>query len=719
LAIAVACVLTIFGWQSPAEAVVSVNVSPTFNTVVTDGGAGGYEAFPDVTRLNDGRLMCAFYEGYSHISPPTASYPNGGRMMCVTSSNEGVSWSAPGVLYDTPLDDRDPSITQLPDGTLLCSYFNYSNETFQGAKLVRSSDMGVTWSTPQSLTPNSYAVSSPVRRLSNGRLVLGLYYENIAAGIAHGAVTLSDDSGTTWTAPIKLPNPSGKYLDAETDVIQRKDGKLWAIQRSSHSPAQYSTSSDLGNTWSDSQPLGFVAHCPYLLRTTHEGMILLGYRGYNTLDGSGPGFTALRYSLDECQTWSDPIVIDPLVGAYPSMVNLNDGSVLVTYYEEGNGSNIRSRVITITGLPEPSSVVMLISAFFGAVCYALRKRNARMNWRSGIASRSAHGFTLVELLVVITIIGILIALLLPAVQAAREAARRMQCSNNLKQIGVAVNNFESQYNALPPGAFFAENGQRREFSMFALIQPFVEAGNLSEQFDFTKRIYLSPNNLVIREQLPVYLCPSDDGAGRRYACTGPNDGKGRSNYAACFGSEDWLGPKWDGQNLWGSSFTSNPDSGLLETDGTFRIQGKKTGRGLNEIKDGTSYTVMASELLVGTVDEYVSVNPGQGGDMRGAWAYIEPGTSVYTHWLTPNSSAGDAITPAQCVSTPGMPCGVQLNANEGDDYAAARSRHPGGVNAVFVDGHVDFHSDNIDSNLWRALGTIQATQAWETVQTLQ
>ena len=173
----------------------------------------------------------------------------------------------------------------------------------------------------------------------------GLYYEDDAAGVAHGAVTVSDNGGATWSSPIDIPNPSGAFLDAETDVIQLTSGNLWAIQRSSHSPAQYSTSTDLGNTWSDSQSLGFVAQCPYLLRTEHENLILMAYRGYNTLDGSGTGFTALRYSLDECATWSDPIVVDTTVGAYPSMVNLNDGSVLITYYEEGAGSNIRARTI--------------------------------------------------------------------------------------------------------------------------------------------------------------------------------------------------------------------------------------------------------------------------------------------------------------------------------------------------------------------------------------
>jgi sialidase-1 len=371
--------LSFLGWQSAGHAV-SVTVSPTFNYVATDGGAGGYEAFPDVTRLRDGRLMTVFYEGYSHISPPTTSYPNGGRVMYATSANEGANWSTPRVLYDTPLDDRDPSITQLADGRLLSTYFTYANGGI-GTYLVESRDAGVTWSTPRQLASTPYFVSSPVRQLSNGRLALGLYSEG--NGVASGAVTLSDNGGTNWTAPIDIPNPSGAYLDAETDMIELKNGSLWAIQRSSNSPAQCSISTDAGLNWSDSQSLGFVAHSPYLLRTDHEGLILLGYRGF---DNSGHGFTALRYSLDECATWSDPITVDwNCSGAYPSMVNLNEGSVLATYYEEGGGSNIRSRVISISGLPEPSSIVMFVTGAMGLACHAWQRRlsNSRFPLRRG------------------------------------------------------------------------------------------------------------------------------------------------------------------------------------------------------------------------------------------------------------------------------------------------------------------------------------------------
>ena len=329
-----------------AKAGVAIDVGD-YSLVAADGGLGGYKAFPDICRLQDGRLMTVFYDGYGHISPPNSTYPNGGRISYVTSNDEGETWSPLGVLYDTPADDRDPQITQLPDGRLLCGYFNIGS----GAYLVSSNDAGSTWSSPSLLT-DSYYVSSPVRRMSDGKLVEGLYYEP-GDGTAHGAVTTSNDNGYTWTTPVDIPNPSGAYLDAETDVIELTDGTLWAVQRSSHSPAQYATSVDGGATWSESQPLDFVAHCPYLLRTEHNNVILMGYRGYYSLDGWGPGFTGLRYSLDECRTWSEAIEVDSVIGAYPSMVNLNDGSVFFTYYEEGGGSNIRGRRLVISDVPDP------------------------------------------------------------------------------------------------------------------------------------------------------------------------------------------------------------------------------------------------------------------------------------------------------------------------------------------------------------------------------
>lgn len=331
--------------------------APTFVYVCRDAGAGGYQAFPDVCRLQDGRLMAVFYAGYCHISFPSPDYPKGGRISCCMSSDEGRTWSKAETLYDGPDDDRDPSIVQLSNGQLVCNFFSLHRKASAdtpcadpfkepyaplGVWTVTSDDLGKTWSEPKQLYAPPYSCSSPVRKLSNGRLIMPLLADtseegpNPKRGVAFGAVGISDDGGRTWNKPVDIDN-AGVYLDAETDVIELRNGQLWAAERSSDSPACYATSSDNGNTWTKSQSLGFTAHCPYLLRATSDpDIILLGYR-------ASPGFTGLRYSLDECKSWSDPVTVDTCGGAYPSMVNLKDGSVLIVYYEEGTNSSIRAK----------------------------------------------------------------------------------------------------------------------------------------------------------------------------------------------------------------------------------------------------------------------------------------------------------------------------------------------------------------------------------------
>lgn len=301
--------------------------------VCEDAGAGGYEAFPDVCRLNDGRLMCVFYAGYGHVALPNAQLPKGGRICYCTSRDEGRTWTKAHVLYDGPDDDRDPSIVQLKNGKLICNFFSLAKSKDPkkpyeglGSWLVTSDDLGKTWSSPLPIS-KTYYCSSPIRELSTGRLILGLYKENDKT--AQGAVIYSDDGGKTWSKEIDIDN-GGKRLDAETDIIELKDGKLYAAQRDHMS---YATSADGGKTWTVSRPIGFAGHCPYFLRTK-DGIIILGHRLPKT---------SLHYSLDECRTWSKNVLIDDVIGAYPSMVNLKDGSVLVVYYEEGRGSNIRAK----------------------------------------------------------------------------------------------------------------------------------------------------------------------------------------------------------------------------------------------------------------------------------------------------------------------------------------------------------------------------------------
>lgn len=310
--------------------------------VATDASAGGYEAFPDVCRLDDGRLMCVYYAGYSHVSLPNDSHPRGGRVSCSFSSDEGRTWSEPQVLYDGPHDDRDPSIVQLSDGTIICNFFSLSRSAqpgksleFEGSLLVSSTDHGKSWSEPQ-LINREHACSSPIRVLQNGDLILGMYGER--NGVAYGGVVRSSDRGRTWTPMIKMDS-NGAYLDAETDIIQLQDGSLYAALRGGKgAQMHWSRSRDDGKTWTVCEPIGFPAHCPYLHRTA-DGMILLAHR---------IPATSLHYSLDECQTWSDNVQIDSSGGAYPSMVTLKDGSILIVFYEEGGQSNIRARRCTVS-----------------------------------------------------------------------------------------------------------------------------------------------------------------------------------------------------------------------------------------------------------------------------------------------------------------------------------------------------------------------------------
>ena len=317
-------------------------IAPSFIFVVKDAGAGAYEAFPDVCRLKDGRLMCVFYAGYGHVALPNKDLPRGGRISYCISQDEGRTWSKAKVLYDGPLDDRDPSILQLDDGPLICNFFSLGKSTkkgksfdFNGSWMVMSNDAGKTWSKPQLIDMN-HACSAPIRPLSNGSLILGMYGEK--DGIAYGAVTRSMDGSKTWSPLITIDN-NGAYLDAETDIIELQDGRLYAAQRGGKGDQMHwSASDDGGKTWTVSKPIGFPAHCPYLHRTT-DGIILLGHR---------IPATSLHYSLDECRTWSKNVHVDASGGAYPSMVNLKDGSVLIVYYEEGHRSSIRAKRFGVT-----------------------------------------------------------------------------------------------------------------------------------------------------------------------------------------------------------------------------------------------------------------------------------------------------------------------------------------------------------------------------------
>lgn len=328
-----------------------------------------------------------------------------------------------------------------------------------------------------------------------------------------------------------------------------------------------------------------------------------------------------------------------------------------------------------------------------------------------VRRRPLHGFTLVELLVVIAIIGILIALLLPAVQAAREAARRMQCANNLRQIGLALLNYESSLRGFPPGRICNPvfNPQYcTGWSPQARLLPYIEQGNVELLIQYDKSPFDSANTPVREACIAVFLCPSDKD---NFPGTATDHYfSGRTNYRASGGSQPgrFTGPLLTGRE---------ENNGMFVTNFSVRMA---------NVRDGTSNTVLFSEKVLGDGnDECVSpdsdwflidgshqaadeisgacrsLNPG---DMLGPsqqasrsgrnWVYGNYTPTRYNHVMPPNS-----------LSCSGSTGNINRHVNEYGSATTTSSRHPGGVNVVFVDGSTHFITDSIDLAAWRALGS--------------
>ncbi len=330
-----------------------------------------------------------------------------------------------------------------------------------------------------------------------------------------------------------------------------------------------------------------------------------------------------------------------------------------------------------------------------------------------------RAFTLIELLVVIAIIAVLIGLLLPAVQAAREAARRAQCVNNLKQLGLAVHNYHSVNNSLPPGRIWGPRPGRaaddfptifsgtQNTTWFCLMLSLFEQGPLANSFNYTLggEGYAGAglavaegffaNSTVSATKIGIFQCPSDrvnqfqiNPSYAGGALSGPVSSKG--NYAVSWGNTNW------GAHV-KTSLAAQHLRSAFGHDGRISIA---------SITDGTSNTVIIGEVLQGARF-----------DVRGMmWSSIGGGGSFMTR-TTPNGlvdylglrTGGDWLNNAPglfCINEPAQQLPCTPSAGDNDAFAGARSRHAGGVNVSFGDGSVRFVKNTISAPIWIGINTI-------------
>ena len=307
-----------------------------------------------------------------------------------------------------------------------------------------------------------------------------------------------------------------------------------------------------------------------------------------------------------------------------------------------------------------------------------------------------RGFTLVELLVVIAIIGVLVALLLPAVQAARESARRTQCLNNMKQWGIALHNHHDVLGTFPYGSTNdAHPNRRKTWIMF--VWPYIEQNTLADQGNPTVPFYNPPYTIhgtlngLCGKAVPAYLCPSDS-AGTRDQSSGTYQ-RTRGNYMV-----NWGNALYDDTRGAPSGTAINANFGPFYHMGGNRATPGESG--FRKITDGTSNTLMISESLKAKV--------ATDNDWRGD-IHNDDGVFRFHTVITPNSSSPDLISSTTFFTPnndPKMP--VALGSPQ---RAAARSRHPGGVNAVLCDGSVRFVSQNIALTTWMAMGSMAGHEA--------
>lgn len=300
-----------------------------------------------------------------------------------------------------------------------------------------------------------------------------------------------------------------------------------------------------------------------------------------------------------------------------------------------------------------------------------------------------RGFTLVELLVVIAIIGILIALLLPAVQAAREAARRSQCVNNLKQWTLAAHNFADTHKQYFPlggmnsGGTVEDGKTYQRITWHVFLWQFIEQTALAERYEYSQPFYVTDstgtyNMPLLRVEIPAYYCPSDKVSAKQ--ATSDFYWRMMGNYVANMGNTHLHQDAYDQSIFTGAPF------------------GIRHMYSFSEMRDGTSNTACFSEIIIASPDKI--------DDNRGDILNDE-GSPGFMSILTPNSPSPDQCRQCKATTTDvnnkdykTIPC--QVVSNNAQVQLAARSRHPGGVNVSMCDGSVRFVSSTIAQSAWVA-----------------
>lgn len=324
-----------------------------------------------------------------------------------------------------------------------------------------------------------------------------------------------------------------------------------------------------------------------------------------------------------------------------------------------------------------------------------------------VRRRATRGFTLVELLVVMAIIGILVSLLLPAVNSVREAGRRSSCANSIRQLGLALNAYHQSHRVFPPSIWVAKDEDplttiRYQPNWLIAILPYIDQLPLYKKFDLNKPISDEANRTARGTNIPLLLCASDVGAHVMFSKGAEGDNWARGNYGAN-GSIQQLSKS--NMGMTSSSWSKGWCRGVM---------GANVACSIDEIFDGASNTVLLGELRIGLSEI----------DRRGTWAMAAPAaSSLWGH------GSDDGIGPNNCTlqSDNIMGCGELwkslgstrltrecMGCCQGcqSSQGAARSRHPGGVNVCLVDGSVRFVSDFVEkASAWSL--SLKDFRTWE------